>query len=456
MIKEGETKADLLNRYNVIKYNNNIPTGVNCPRLAKLIMEEYKYNFMTMQDNKEIFYHNGYCYRPNGETIINNLVEYYLDDLSTEHRKKEVVGFIRDNEYFPRDIFDPPLNHINMENGIYNIDTGELIPHSYIALFVNKIPIKYNPKADCPKIKKFFSEVVYEGDIPTLQELFGYCLYRRYHIHKAVMLVGGGKNGKSTLLRLLIKFLGEENVSNKELQSIIYNRFSLASLFGKYANVASDISDKALKITGLFKMITGEDRIEAEKKFKDSFRFTNYAKLIFSANKVPISEDESYAFFRRWILISFPNTFEGKKCNPNILEQITTEKEMSGLFNWAVDGLKRLLKNGDFSNIKSIEDVMEQYKTMSNPMYEYCNEFLIHNAGEYIFKSELWVHYVKWCKRKKLPVTPKNILTQKLNEEISEMRTGKRGPKGKQKPAYVDISWVKGKTPSKTPKIDDF
>ncbi|MCJ7571557.1 MAG: phage/plasmid primase, P4 family [Candidatus Thermoplasmatota archaeon] len=449
-------KEGLLEKYKVIKRTDSGTISINCPKLAELIMKEYNYNFMTVNDTKEIYYYGEKLYRPDGESLIKNLVESYLVDLSTEHRKNEVVGYIRDHCFVTRDIFDPSLDLINMENGIYDIAEEILKPHSPLALFINKIPIKYNPDANCPKIKKFLSQVVYEKDIPTLQEFFGYCLYRRYHIHKAVMLVGGGKNGKSTLLRLLIKFLGEENVSNKELQSLIYNRFSLASLFGKYANIASDISDKSLKITGVFKMITGEDRVETEKKFKDSFGFTNYAKLIFSANKVPMAEDESYAYYRRWILISFPNTFEVKKCNPNLLDEIATEDEMSGLFNWAIEGLKRLLKNGNFSSTKSIEEIMEQYKIMSNPIYQYCNDFLTNNPEGYILKSELWEHYVKWCKSKKLPIIPKNILTQKLSEQLPEMRIGKRGQKGKQKPCYINISWNKEKQPNITIQLNRF
>ena len=224
-------------------------------------------------------------------------------------------------------------------NGILNLSTKELQPHTPKKIFLNKIPVDYNPAADCPRIKQFFNEVCYEEDIPILQELFGYCLYRSYPIHKAAMFLGEGSNGKSVTINLLRKFLGHENVSSKELRELINDRFAVVELYGRLANVCADISPDALKRTGIFKALTGGDLITGARKFKGSFSFVNYAKLIFSANKLPMSPDKSYAFYRRWILISFPNTFEGENRNPNILEEISTPEELSGLLNWALEGL---------------------------------------------------------------------------------------------------------------------
>jgi len=292
-----------------------------------------------------------------------------------------------------------------------------------------------------PINKKVFSEVVYKHDISVLQEFIGYCLYKKYHIHKATMFLGGGKNGKSTAINLLIALLGKENVANKELQEIIYNRFATSSLYGKLLNASADISSKALSKTGKFKELTGGDYVEAEAKFKDSFNFTNYAKFLFSANALPKASDDSYAFYRRWILISFPNTFDGKTCDPNLLEKLTTEEELSGFLNWAVDGLQRLLANGEFSYGKTVEDVMELYKTLSDPVYAYCTEFLKNQIGGHILKENLYKHYVKWCKEKQLPIIPKNILTGNLAKHLSDIKMGRIGGKGNQKPAYLDIGW---------------
>jgi len=433
-------KQEILDKYRVLKYNKNDEIiAVNCPRLAQCILQEFYYNFITVRDNKEIYYYEDGYYHPDGETIIQHIAEDLLDELCTTHRKNEVVGYIRDLNFIDRGCFDERLNLLNLENGVYNIKTNELISHSPDYLFLSKIPVVYDPDAKCPKILKFLNEVVYKHDIPVIQEFFGYCFYRKYHIHKACMFLGEGKNGKSTTIRLLDKLLGKYNISNKSLQSIVYDKFASSSLYGKLANITADLSPRAIKQTGMFKMLTGEDQIDAEKKFRDSFSFTNYAKFLFSANTLPKADDQSYAYYRRWLLISFPNTFEGEKCNPNIFDEISDE--IPGLFNWSIKGLKRLLKNGDFSYNKTVEEVMEQYRTMSDPIYAYVQEFIEQKSGTSIIKQELWGHYTKWCKKKKLPITPRNMLTQRLNEHLPEMKIGKVGPKGKNKPAYLNIAW---------------
>ena len=145
-----------------------------------------------------------------------------------------------------------------------------------------------------------------------LQEIIGYCLYKGYPIQKAIMLVGSGSNGKSVFIQLLQHFLGVYHCASNSLQKLAVNRFSLSSLHGKLANLFADLSSSSLSDTSIFKMLTGGDLIQAEKKFKDEFSFTNYAKLIFSANAIPKSPDDSDAFFRRWIIIVFPFKFTGK------------------------------------------------------------------------------------------------------------------------------------------------
>ena len=446
----GDSKKkpdELLQKYEVSKKTYDKNTGeivdikINTSRLAELIFHEFNLNFLTTVDTNEIWFFNGSYYEPNGEFMIKYWVEQLLGEDTSEHFKRETVGYIRDKNPKKIDVFTPDLNLINLKNGVYDIETDNLNEHSPKYFFINQIPVIFKKDATCKKIKKFVSEVVYKDDIAVLQEFFGYCLYRRYNIHRAVMLLGEGKNGKSTLLNLLIRFLGNENVSGKELQSIIDNRFGIASLYGKLANVAGDIPNKVLKRTGIFKSLTGEDLVNADKKFKSDFDFVNYAKFIFSTNTLPVSDDKTYAFFRRWILISFPNTFDGENCDKDIIVKISTEDELSGLFIWAIEGLKRLLKHGDFSYNKSVEEVMEQYKTLSDPIYAYVQSFLKCNIGDYVLKDELRKHYTKWCRKNKLTIIPKNMLTQRLSEHLTEMRAGKAGGKGRQKPAYINISW---------------
>jgi len=419
------------------------------PALGELIYSGLGLHFLTLWDSGEIYFYNGGYYEGQGEQIIKDLAEQLLRMQIKEHFKNEIVGYIRDKNYQRREIFNVPLNLINLQNGVYNIETGELLEKNPEYYFLHQIPVDYDPKAKCPRIKKFLREIFYQDDIPVVQEFIGYCLYRRYHIHRAVMLLGEGNNGKSTFINLLTTFLGRNNVSNKTLQELLENRFATASLYGKLLNAAPDIPTTALKRTGIFKCLTGEDRIYADVKFRNGFEFTNHAKLIFSTNTLPKAYDDTYAFFRRWLLLSFPNTFERQKRDPHILEKITTNEELSGLFNWAIEGLKRLLENGEFSYSKSVDEITEQYKSLSDPTYAYIQEFLEVKYDSYIPKVELRKHYFAWCKENKLPMVPENVLTRRLKDHIPELQVGKIGGRGRQKAVYKSIGW---KTREKTAK----
>jgi putative DNA primase/helicase len=448
-----KAKRELIKQYHVFKYTEKtnketgetiyIPSDVNPPRLAKLLMNEYTFNFKTIRDTQEIYYYNDGIYHSDGETIIASLAEEYMDDLTTTHKKNEVIGYIKDSNYIDREKFNINPDFINLKNGIYNIKTKEFIGHNPSFLFINEIPVDYDKEAKCPKILKFLSEVIYPEDITTLQEFFGYCLYRKHHIHKSCMFIGEGKNGKSTTINLLGALLGNKNICSRELYQLINDKFAVADLYGKLANLAADITATALKQTGLFKALTGEDLVTAEKKFKGGFSFRNYAKFIFSANKLPRSPDKSYAFYRRWILISFPNTFVGKQCNSNLINEITTPDELSGLLNWALEGLERLLEQGDFSYNKTVEEVAEQYETLSNPVYSFVKKFLKPLVGGCLLKDDVWEKYVKWCKEKKISVVPRNMLTRELSKHLPEMRSDRTTMlvDGKQMPAYREITW---------------
>jgi P4 family phage/plasmid primase-like protien len=323
--------------------------------------------FLTNLQSREVFvYHNGF-YQAIGEQVIEQYCKGLLGDEFRTHRANEVIGYIRASTYSkPK---EPSLNYINLENGVLDYETLVLLPHDPKFMFFQKLPVRYEPEAECPLIDKFLTEVTSSNEDKTiLYEWIGYNLLRSYPIQKAIMLIGEGANGKSTFLGLLKNFLGPDNLVTKSLQDLENHRFAKSSLFGKLANICPDLPDEALKRTGTFKALTGSDPIDGERKFKDSFPFWNYAKLSFSCNKMPQSNDDSDAYFRRWVISVFPNKFEGENCDQNILEKISTPEELSGLLNIAIEGLKRILDQGGFSYSQTTEDIRADYISKSDPI----------------------------------------------------------------------------------------
>jgi len=394
----------------------------NPPRFAKEIMKNF--NFMTPRDSEIIHVYTDGVYKSYGEKVIKEVANIYLNDDYRSHRVSETISYIESGTYTNPDELDKEI--INVRNGLLDLETGELLPHDPKYFTTIQFPVFYNKEADCPNIKKFLLEVVGKNDIQVIKELFGYFLWRDYHIQKAFMFVGDGRNGKSTLISIMYNFLERNNISSVSLQDLNNSRFSTSLLVEKVANIFADLPSDALNRTGMFKMLTGGDYVKAERKFKDAFNFLNTAKLVFSCNKIPETKDDTSAFFRRWIFVNFPNKFEGEKCDPNILKKLTTEEEMSGLLNWAIEGLKSLLENKAFSDNKSTEDIMDTYQRLSSPVMAFAKDCVEQDSEGFIQKDDLYSAFVSYCKENNLPTMVKSVFSSKFISFIPYIATERR------------------------------
>jgi len=379
---------------------------------------EQAHNFATMKDTGEMYVYQDGVYQAGGEALIQQEARSMLDNFFSTHKVKEIENSIRYSTHVDRNQFDADKLVLNLNNGLLNMTTKGLFLHSPDYLSLVRIPVAYHADAKCPRINQFLHEVLREEDITLVQEIFGYCLLREYKIHKAFMLQGSGRNGKSTLLNLLQCFLGKRNCSNVDLASLCSDRFASSQLFGKLANIFSDLPTQALKNVGIFKALVGGDRINAQEKFKKPFEFTNYAKLIFSCNYVPMSYDLSPAFFARWIIIRFPNSFEGSEANTNLLEELTTEEELSGLLNLALTGLERLKRNGRFSYDRNPDEIADEYQRLSNPVSAFISDCIEEAPEEYVVKEQLYNAFKVYCKQNGYPVFSEKRFTEWLKKEL--------------------------------------
>jgi putative DNA primase/helicase len=389
--------------------------------LADKIMNQH--HFLTMMDNQELFVCVDGFYQPYGELVVKKRCKDLLLDEYRKNRAGEVIEYIKVSTLTQRR--EEPPNLVPLENGILDLNTMELKPYSPDLMFFNKIPVKYDPEATCPKIDKFHSEITNgEEDKKILEEMIGFCLYRDYFIAKALMLVGGGANGKSTWLSLVKTFLGPENVSGRSLQDLEEHRFAKADLHTKLANIYADLPDKALHRTGTFKILTGRDIITAERKFQQPFNYVNYDKLLYSANKVPEVYDDTTAFFRRWIIQVFPNEFIGANADPHILDKLTTEEELSGLLNKALIALQRLLEKGQFSYSKTTEEIREDYIRKSSPIAAFVMDCLEVDSDAFIEKKALYNEFAEYCRGRSLPTVVQDTFFKNLPQHavVSDFR----------------------------------
>jgi len=397
-------------------------------RLADEILGHY--NFATMRDTKEIYvYHEG-VYRPLAETLILEETQKALGDKCRNIHKREVVGFIQGATFTDRREFDRDLSFVGLKNGVYSLTTDQFTEYDPLNKITIQLPAEYNPNATCPNFLKFLNEVLPdETDRQAIIEFIGYCFYRGYPIQKAFMLVGEGSNGKSTLLLVLKALLGSDNITSRSLHDLEENRFAMAALYGKLANIFPDLPNRALANTTTFKMLTGGDPLTAEKKFRDGFNYVNYAKLIFSTNQIPISQDDTSAFYRRWIIINFPNKFEGENCDPNILAKLTTPEEISGIFNLAVKALGNLMARGTFINDRKTTEIAKEYIHRSDSVQAFVMDCVESAPDNRVKKQDVYGAYLSYCRMKNYPVVNDQTFYKRflMHMRVEETRSNELG-----------------------------
>jgi len=337
-----------------------------------------------------------------------------------------------------------------MNNGVYDITHNMLIPHDPKYYFLNKLNIDYSDKVDCPIIKKFFNEIHYKEDIDVVQELFGYVLLKALPLHILVLYVGGGRNGKSTELNLMKTFIGKDNTVSIPLIKLAEDVFASSSLFGKLANISGDIGANDIKDTGLLKELTGGDAaISAQHKFGHRFEFFNYAKLIYSCNQLPrFVSDDSDALWSRLIFINFPNQFVPgtKECDPDLLEKLIVPDELSGLFNWSMEGLKRLLMNKKFSYSRSWEENKKAYKKLADPVLAFADDYFEFSSDydAMIEKESVYRKYAEWCREKKLIVLNNNFFAMKFKNAIPGIMSSRDQTGNNATFIYRYVKWKDG------------
>ena len=364
--------------------------------------------FITFRDNEEIRYYKDGVYIKNGETRIKEICHQIMNGKESRQAVNEIIGKIQRSTYIDREIFfeESDQHLIVLENGMLDLDNLELREHDPEHYSFIKFPVNYDPTKRCDRIMKFLSETVRTEDIPLLQEWVGYNLWIfGYPAQKALILVGEGGNGKSTFIGLIEALIGKNNRSAVSLHELEDNRFASHDLFGKASNLYPDLPDKDLKSTGRFKMLTGGDPIRAEDKNIRSFNFHNVAKLTFSCNKIPRVMEDTVAFFRRFIIVEFPYSFEGTATEDRNLKErlISDQDEMSGFLNWALEGLNRLRANGwHFSDGKTVDQVREEYIVRSDPYKAFVIHSLTENSDSFVIKDELYEAYKAHCEIHKL------------------------------------------------------
>lgn len=444
-IEQDERNKDNPNPINNNNNNNN-NDGDKPKKLQRKSMEQNRddlyrnlmsrFIFKTLEDSQDILWYDESkgVYQFGGEIKIKQELENIYNEelglfedkprtnLLTEADRNELVARIKWNTIIGR----KELEHnddliINMQNGLFNLETRELLSHTPDYVSIKQLPIIYDPKASWVPIIKFLNWVQNTEGVKTLMKMFGYILMvHSTKYQKAFFLVGKGDNGKSVVTNLCETFVGEDNCSSIKLHDLKNDRFMVARMYGKIINTYADLPATSLQDVGLFKALVSGDKITAQNKHGPLFEFRNRAKMIYSGNNIPLSDGEDeLAYFKRWVIITFERIFKGDKQDRDLIKKLTTPENLSGLFNLALVGLDLLEREG-FQDVP-IQYIREEYDRKSVSFQRFVTDKCQINVGKsryYIIQDDFSNSFLKYCQEHDLEI---------LNEEQIEIELSTLG-----------------------------
>jgi P4 family phage/plasmid primase-like protien len=413
----------------------------------------------TLFDSREILYYDKEkkFYRHGGDRIIDMEVERIIKEIGApfairSYIKGEIQKCIADNTVVYREQFDTNPYIINLENYLLDIMTWRQREQTPDYLTMSKLHITYDSTAECPRIEKFLGEVIQDPyKLKEVLKFWAYVLLKDCRYEKALMLLGGGSNGKSVLIKLFEEAVGKDNCCNLSLHELEEDRFARARLFGKTLNTYADNKSQRLKETGNLKTTISGDTVEGQEKFKPRFKFRPRAKLILSTNNPPQTDDRTYAFYRRWLIVMFERTFvpgddknEPNRIDPDLITKLTTKDELSGFLNLGLKYLPILIKENGFT-AEPIDKVKKEYEQKADHVSRYLEEYCIIDSTkkDYTTKTaELYSHYVRICREiMQVRELDENVFGSKLVEHgvLHKRRRIKKGEGGRMEYVYDGI-----------------
>lgn len=295
-----------------------------------------------------------------------------------------------------KDEFTPPVGMINTKDCVVNIDDKSTMAHSPEYNFLYKLPYTYDPKATCEEFL-FFLNFIFFGDqnlINLIGEIIGYTLVGGDPFkHKAFLFFGEGRNGKSTLLDIIIEVLGKDSVSSVAMGNLD-KPFSAVSLDGKLANIVEE-SPKNINPEA-FKNIVGGGYITAARKGMDEFDLKVTARLYFAMNEFPHFKDNTTGLKERLEIIPFNRFIPEEERDYKLKGRLMLE--IPGILNFALEGWQRLKKNSfQFSKSAASQEVLDEYILESDSILRWVDENIeqTNSQTDYIINDEMYQRYAE-------------------------------------------------------------
>ena len=380
--------------------------------------------------SKELFYFDDKNHIYSNDTdFITGYITKLCPSLKA-YQIEETVKYIQRYLYEDSVVFNSDPFKVVFKNGILDVYTMQLEPMTPDHLESIRINCNYNPNAHSTTVDEFFDTAT-NGDKlieQLLYEAIGYSMLKTNELQKAFILVGSGRNGKSTYLDLIKAVLGRENTTTVSFKDLA-NNFRAAMLEGKLASLAGDISSQPITDSDLVKSITAGEDITIEQKYKQAQSKALFSTLFFACNKLPRTPDTSEGFYRRWCIIPFVANLskitrvEGMMFKKALLEQDSLDyvayKAINAIYNV-------LTTTNEFSEPQAVTDILQQYKVDNSTVLSWFRDVYKEDVTKLkgLKSGAAYVSYCKWCEEagrsRSSLTTLKNSIKSDLGVDLSD------------------------------------
>ena len=334
---------------------------------------------------------------------IHNFAEINFDPTPSNQMCSEFEAKLKRTEIRDQDWYHVE-NYINFSNGVLDLENMEMLDHDPSLGFKYVLPFDYDPNADCPKFKKFLSQVTLNRSdlIDVLVEFMGYSLagVDPNLGQKALILYGDGSNGKSVLIEILRALAGADNYSTLSMGNEINKLENRYQLSGKLFNVSEETPTGAMVESSVFKALVSGGEVQARKLYCDAFSMRNYAKIIMACNELPRTNDLSHGMLRRLLIVPFDATFTANNRDIHIVSKL--KEELSGIFNLAMEGYRRFVRQEGFTESKVVQQSIDSYVEDNDSVQNFISDECKFEPEALIASTKLYANYKFYCEQASL------------------------------------------------------
>lgn len=361
-----------------------------------------KHDYVSVLGSPEIYRWNGKCWEMMVKDEILVFAQDHFDPKPDTKMRNEFYHHLKSTNTVAADFFENrPEGVFNFDNGVFDAKDDTLRPHSKEYGFRHVLPCDFNPLADAPRFEQFMKEITLSRqDLEdVLQEFMGYALSGMTPIYtKALLLLGTGANGKSTFINVIRELCGEGGHSGLSLKSMQSDQKRYL-LMNKLVNIAEENSKDSFKDTELIKNFVSGGWIDVKQLYTQPFEYRNKTKLIALMNELPRNADHTDGFWRRMLIVPFDANFNEANEKTDLRLEDKLKKEMPGIFNYAIAGLKRLQNAGRFTSSETIRMELENYSIETNDVKAWFMEEVTIDPSAYTQTQALYNGYREYCEK---------------------------------------------------------